>query len=193
MELLWNFWSRLGWLKGGTFHSCLSYLASFWNQSERIWYYDSPTLALGHSFCGSSPRHNNFFFSSYPLKAKYVELMGKEKGYNSSYVYWPSKRMVQKELRKLSQWFQKGFLKWYDGGGGNGITSKRIFEVEVFFSSQTLKPTFRLARRGLPHPKKCPLCDQEDETMDHLLVSCIFARQFWYLLLRQVGLHSLAP
>jgi hypothetical protein len=57
----------------------------------------------GHSFCGSSPRHNNFFFSSYPLKAKYVELMGKEKGYNSSYVYWPSKRMVQKELRKLSQ------------------------------------------------------------------------------------------
>jgi hypothetical protein len=26
-------------------------------------------------------------FSSYPLKAKYVELMGKDKGYNSSYVY----------------------------------------------------------------------------------------------------------
>jgi hypothetical protein len=23
-------------------------------------------------------------------------------------------------------------LKWYDGGGENGITSKRIFEVEVF-------------------------------------------------------------
>jgi hypothetical protein len=40
--------------------------------------------------------------------------------------------MVQKELRKLSQWFWRGFLKWYDGGGENGITSKRIFEVEVF-------------------------------------------------------------
>jgi hypothetical protein len=26
-------------------------------------------------------------------------------------------------------------LKWYDGGEENGITSKRIFEVEVFFSS----------------------------------------------------------
>jgi hypothetical protein len=26
-------------------------------------------------------------FSSYPLKAKYVELMGKDKGYNASYVY----------------------------------------------------------------------------------------------------------
>jgi hypothetical protein len=29
-------------------------------------------------------------------------------------------------------------LKWYDGGGENGITSKRIFEVEVSFSSQML-------------------------------------------------------
>jgi hypothetical protein len=27
-----------------------------------------------------------------------------------------------------------------------------------------------LARRGLPHPDKCPLCDQEDGTIDHLLV-----------------------
>jgi hypothetical protein len=30
-------------------------------------------------------------------------------------------------LRKLSQYFWKGFLKWYDGGGENRITSKRIF------------------------------------------------------------------
>jgi hypothetical protein len=51
----------------------------------------------------------------------------------------------------------------------------------------------RLAQRGLDHPKKCLLCDQEDETIDHLLVACAFARQFWYLVLRQVGLHSLAP
>jgi hypothetical protein len=40
---------------------------------------------------------------------------------------------------------------------------------------------------------KCPLCDQEDETIDHLLVSCVFARQFWYLFLKQVEVHSLAP
>jgi len=51
----------------------------------------------------------------------------------------------------------------------------------------------RLARRGLPHPEKCPFCDQEEETINHLLVSCVFARQFWYYLLRQVGLHSLSP
>jgi hypothetical protein len=45
--------------------------------------------------------------------------------------------MVQKELRNFSQRFWKGFfLNWYDGGGENEITSKRIFEVEVSFSSQ---------------------------------------------------------
>jgi hypothetical protein len=45
--------------------------------------------ALGHSFlvCGSSTRLDKCSFSSYPLKAKYVELMGNEKGYNSSYVF----------------------------------------------------------------------------------------------------------
>jgi hypothetical protein len=51
----------------------------------------------------------------------------------------------------------------------------------------------RLAKRALPHPDKCPLCDQEEENIDHLLVSCVFTRQFWYLLLRQIGLHSFAP
>jgi hypothetical protein len=54
--------------------------------------------------------------------------------------------MVQKELGKLSQWFWKGFLKWYDGGGENGITSKRIFEVEVFFSSWNIDFPFYLKR-----------------------------------------------
>jgi hypothetical protein len=50
--------------------------------------------------------------------------------------------MVQKELRELSQWFWKGFLKCYNGGGENGITSKQTFEVEVFFSSQNINFPF---------------------------------------------------
>jgi hypothetical protein len=37
-------------------------------------------------------------------------------------------------------------LKWYDGGGENGITSKRIFEVEVFFPSQNIDFPFYLKR-----------------------------------------------
>jgi hypothetical protein len=54
--------------------------------------------------------------------------------------------VVQKELRKFSQRFWKGFLKLYDGGGENGIISKRIFEVEVFFSSQNIDFPFYLKR-----------------------------------------------
>jgi hypothetical protein len=54
--------------------------------------------------------------------------------------------MIQKELRKLSQWFWNGFLKWYDGGGKIVITSKRIFEVEVFLSSQNIDFPFYLKR-----------------------------------------------
>jgi hypothetical protein len=50
-----------------------------------------------------------------------------------------------------------------------------------------------LARRGMPRPKCCPLCDQEEETINHLLVGCVFAREFWSLLLQQVGLQALSP
>lgn len=43
------------------------------------------------------------------------------------------------------------------------------------------------------HPEKCPLHEQIDETMDHLLMSYAFAREFWYYLLIKFGIHSLAP
>jgi hypothetical protein len=52
--------------------------------------------------------------------------------------------------------------------------------------------TDRLVKKGLNHPHRCPLCDQEDETMNHLLISCVFTRIFWYMLLRKFGLHALA-
>jgi hypothetical protein len=37
----------------------------------------------------------------------------------------------------------------------------------------------RLERRGLPRPASCPLCDQEPETLQHLLLGCVVARQVW--------------
>ncbi|TVU04223.1 hypothetical protein EJB05_50202, partial [Eragrostis curvula] len=43
------------------------------------------------------------------------------------------------------------------------------------------------------HSAKCPLCDQEHETIDHILVSCVFARQFWFRFLGQVNLQNLSP
>jgi hypothetical protein len=51
----------------------------------------------------------------------------------------------------------------------------------------------RLARRGLHHPKSCPLCDQQEETVQHILVSCVFARDIWFQVLSKVGLQSLSP
>lgn len=50
----------------------------------------------------------------------------------------------------------------------------------------------RLARRGLPHPTSCPFYNQE-ETIHHLLVACVFARQFWFYFMQRVGLAALAP
>jgi len=51
----------------------------------------------------------------------------------------------------------------------------------------------RLARRGLQHPDKSLLCDQEDETVKHILTSCVFTRQVWTSVLQRVGLPHLAP
>lgn len=51
----------------------------------------------------------------------------------------------------------------------------------------------RLARRGLPHPSQCPLCDQCDENFQHLLTSCVFAQEFWFKIFQQWGLQRCVP
>jgi hypothetical protein len=50
-----------------------------------------------------------------------------------------------------------------------------------------------LEKRGLSHLETCPLCDQGDETIQHLLTSCVVARQFWYHLITPFGLVHLTP
>jgi hypothetical protein len=47
----------------------------------------------------------------------------------------------------------------------------------------------RLAGRGLPHPEHCPLYDQA-KTIDHLLVRCVFAREFWFHFFSRIGLQA---
>jgi hypothetical protein len=42
----------------------------------------------------------------------------------------------------------------------------------------------RLARQNLTHPELCILCDQDKETINHILSSCVFSWEFWYHLLR---------
>jgi hypothetical protein len=51
----------------------------------------------------------------------------------------------------------------------------------------------QLAKRNLPHPTLCVLCDQEKETINHLLAGCVFARQFWFYFLQRLGLSVLSP
>lgn len=37
----------------------------------------------------------------------------------------------------------------------------------------------RLARRGLDHQDTCPFYDQEEESINHILVGCVLAREIW--------------
>jgi hypothetical protein len=51
----------------------------------------------------------------------------------------------------------------------------------------------RLARRNLPHPEVCPFCDQEEETINHILLGCVFAREVWTITLQHLDFMHLAP
>jgi signal transduction histidine kinase len=37
------------------------------------------------------------------------------------------------------------------------------------------------------------LCDQERETIQHILATCVFARYFWFLIFDSLGMNHLAP
>ncbi|XP_073355495.1 uncharacterized protein [Aegilops tauschii subsp. strangulata] len=51
----------------------------------------------------------------------------------------------------------------------------------------------RLARRGLPHQAACPFCDQEPETLNHVLIRCVLARVVWHQVLSALGTPELTP
>ena len=51
--------------------------------------------------------------------------------------------------------------------------------------------TDRLQKRGLPHPERCPL--RSGGKNSTLLISCVFARQFWYAILQPINLSQLTP
>ena len=51
----------------------------------------------------------------------------------------------------------------------------------------------RRRRHGLQDCDACVLCGQASETVEHLFLGCVLARQVWYLLLSPLGLASLTP
>jgi hypothetical protein len=74
-------------------------------------------------------------FSFYPLKAKYVELMGKDKGHNSSHAYCQVKGWSKKSYETFSNDFGKGF----ESGmleGEKMDSHKKILKLKCFFLSK---------------------------------------------------------
>nr|ACF87181.1 unknown [Zea mays] len=51
----------------------------------------------------------------------------------------------------------------------------------------------RLAKRGLDHPERYLLCDQAVESINRLLVGCVFAKQFWLELVKIGCWQGLCP
>ena len=45
----------------------------------------------------------------------------------------------------------------------------------------------RLVRRGLDHQETCPFCDQEEESIQHILLHCVFGREAGTVLCRALG------
>jgi hypothetical protein len=53
----------------------------------------------------------------------------------------------------------------------------------------------RLHRYGMHSDSTCALCDQQPETINHLLLACVFSRHVWFTFLGKFGwqLLSLGP
>jgi hypothetical protein len=65
----------------------------------------------------------------------------KRKG-RTEVMYIAKLKDAPKRVKKTFSMILERFLKWYDGGGENGITSKMTVEVEMFFSSKILTSPF---------------------------------------------------
>jgi hypothetical protein len=84
-------------------------------------------------------------FSSYPFKAKYVEFMGKDKGYNSSHAYcqvkgW-SKKCYETFLNDFGKGFENGMLE-----GEEMDSRKKILNLKCFSPLKILTSPFYLQR-----------------------------------------------
>jgi hypothetical protein len=74
-----------------------------------LWFLDLRHSCSLFGLCFLTSAQQIFFFSSYPRKAKYVELMGKDKGYNSSHVYCQVKGWSKNSCEIFSNDFGKDF------------------------------------------------------------------------------------
>jgi hypothetical protein len=104
-------------------------------------------LNLRHSgtlfgVCFLTSTQQIFLFLSYPLKAKYVELMGKDKGYNSSHVYCQVKGWYKKSYKIFSNNFGKGFWNGMMEGEKMESHQKEFLKLKCFSPLKILTSTF---------------------------------------------------
>jgi hypothetical protein len=84
-------------------------------------------------------------FSSYPLKTKYVEFMGKDRWYNSSHAYCQVKEWSKKSYETFSNIFGRGF----ENGmmeGEKMDSRKKILKLKYFSPLKILTSPFYLQR-----------------------------------------------
>jgi hypothetical protein len=118
----------LGWLKGGIFHLCLSWLASFLNwPRENLTNEIMRFLNLRHSgtllVSVSSPQLKSYSFSSYHLKANMLSSwIGKRM--QLMLCILQSKGMIPQESRNFQNDLEKGFKIEMMEGRENGLTRK---------------------------------------------------------------------
>jgi hypothetical protein len=53
--------------------------------------------------------------------------------------------------------------------------------------------TDHLVRKSLDHPQHCSFCNQEEETIQHILVGCLFSKEVWFRVLSMAGLQRCTP
>ena len=80
--------------------------------------------------------------------------------------------------------------RWWEKNKNTPSKSDRKIVVKKEWENE-LGPG--LQKRGLPHPDHCLLCDQEQETVQHILPAFVFARQFWFAILQSLNLVALVP
>jgi hypothetical protein len=81
--------------------------------------------------CHSSPRLNKCSFSSYPTKAKYVELVVKEKG-TTQVMYIAKLKDGPKRVKIFFQWFRKGFQNGMMEGEKMESYKKEFLKLKCF-------------------------------------------------------------
>ena len=61
-------------------------------------------------------------------------------------------------------------------------------------ANESLPTRVNLDRRGIDlHLVRCPVCDDDLETENHIFVHCVIAKQMWAEILKWWNLHNLIP